>query len=359
MERHLERTKETEPVLTHYDAIVRWRMEKTKQRKQGKVLIKASDVPWEENRQSLGKFYTSIHNWNEVGAPGWIIIRSRITKNYRIGKHSHRGGGRLLYVLEGKGYTVNNGIRMDWDKGDLETLPVVVGENEHEHFADPSMPQGFFVLGYWPFMEPIAYETRQIKESPDFKGATDKELFRPDDFVTDNAKLKGYDIQIKGKPKTLLDSLFLKRDQWRKRLVERRWVIREAEQPVEVNRMGIYRWYIHPDFTDIAVRHILFWIQEIPPGSRSGKQKHQGNRVHFVIEGKGYSVVDGVKYDWGPEDMIILPINAGGCVVQHFNADPSKPAKLAVAEPNWYDIMGVDLAAGFEQLEDAPEYKEK
>mgnify|MGYP001559452866 CR=1 FL=1 len=42
-----------------------------------------------------------------------------------------------------------------------------------------------------------------------------------------------------------------------------------------------------------------------------------------------------------------------------FHADPSKPAKLAVAEPNWYDIMGVDLAAGFEQLEDAPEYKEK
>lgn len=359
MERQLERSREPEPQQTQYDSLVKWRMEKTRQRKEGKVLIKASDVPWEQNRQGMGKWYTSLHNWQEVGAPGWIIIRSRVTRHYRLGKHTHRGGGRLLYVLEGRGYTVNNGIRMDWEQGDLETLPVVVGENEHEHFADPGQPQGFFVLGYWPFMESVAYETRQIRESPDWKGPTDKELFRPDDFVTDNAKLKGYDISLSGPPATLLDSLFLRRNRWRQRLAQARWVVRGKDQPAEINRMGVYKWYVHPDLDDVAVRHILFWIQEIPPGSRSGKQKHQGNRVHFVLEGKGYSIVDGVRYDWGPEDLLILPINAGGCVVQHFNADPSRPARLAVAEPNWYDIMGMDLAAGFEQIEDAPEYKGK
>ncbi|MBI4289126.1 MAG: cupin domain-containing protein [Chloroflexi bacterium] len=356
MERQLERTRESEPKQTVYDEFMRFKMERTKQRREGKVVIRASEVPWDENRQALGKWYLNIHNWNETGAPGWTVIRSRVTKNYRIGKHTHRGGGRLLFCIEGRGYTVNNGIRMDWEPGDLETLPVVVGENEHEHFADPTQPQGFYVLGFWPFMEAVAYETRQLRESPDFKGTTEKELFRPDDFVNDNARLKGYDINVSGKPRDLLDALFLKRNQWRDRL-HQRWVIREKDQPMELNRMGYYRWYVHPDFTDIAVKHILFWVHEIPPGSRSGKQKHQGGRLHFVLQGKGYTILDGKRCDWGPEDLIVTPINAGGCVFQHFNTDPEHPVKLAVAEPNWYDIMGVDLAAGFEQLENAPEYK--
>ena len=120
--------------------------------------------------------------------------------------------------------------------------------------------------------------------------------------------------------------------------------------------MGIYRWYLHPSLADSACNIFLFWVQEIPPGSRSGKQKHQGGRMHFVIEGEGYTVIDGQKCEWKAEDLLILPIKAGGVVFQHFNSDRSRPAKLAVAEFNWYDMGGVDLACGFEQLEDSPDY---
>jgi len=37
------------------------------------------------------------------------------------------------------------------------------------------------------------------------------------------------------------------------------------DQPLEVNRMGAYRWYIHPSFDDVVYKAILFWTQEIPP----------------------------------------------------------------------------------------------
>jgi hypothetical protein len=29
---------------------------------------------------------------------------------------------------------------------------------------------------------------------------------------------------------------------------------------------------------------------------------------------------------------------------------------MAVAEPNWYDILGVDMACGLEQIENSPDY---
>ncbi len=358
MERELERVKEREPQMDRYDSLLKWMIQRTKERDEGKVLIKADEVPWQQTRHTMGRHYIGPDQWKEIGAPGWIIARTRTVANYRIGKHTHRGGGRLLFVLEGKGCTINNGVRLDWEEGDLETLPVVVGENEHEHFAEPDRPQSFYVLMFWPFMEATANETRQMRESPDYKGPTDKDLFRPADFVPENARLKGLDIEFNGPPKTLLDDLFLRRNQWRDMASQGRWVIKKKDQPVELNRMGYYRWFIHPAFKDVVMRQILFWTHEIPPGSRSGKQKHQGSRVHYVLEGKGYSVVDGKRYDWEAEDMLILPIRVGGVVVQHFNSDPKVPAKLICTEPNWYDIMGVDMAAGFEQLENCPEFRE-
>ena len=158
-------------------------------------------------------------------------------------------------------------------------------------------------------------------------------------------------------PKDLLDELFQRRDVERERIKKSVKVIKGKQLPPEVNKMGKYRWYLHPALEPTAIRTILFWTQEIPPGSHSGKQKHQGGRVHFVKEGKGYTVVDGVKHEWEKGDVILIPIKPNGVVFQHFNTDTEKAAVLVASEPNWYDALGVDMGAGFEQLENAPEYK--
>jgi gentisate 1,2-dioxygenase len=121
--------------------------------------------------------------------------------------------------------------------------------------------------------------------------------------------------------------------------------------------MGAFKWYLHPAMEETAIRTILFWTQEIPPGSRSGKQKHQGGRVHYVKEGKGYTIVDDVRHEWEKGDLIMIPIKPNGVFFQHFNADTERPAILVSAEPNYYDAMGVDMGSGFEQIENAPEYE--
>ncbi len=155
----------------------------------------------------------------------------------------------------------------------------------------------------------------------------------------------------------LLEALFERRDKERERLAKSVKVVDGDNLPVENNRMGTYRWYLHPDKEDVAVRTMLFWAEEIAPGSKSGKQKHQGGRIHFVQEGKGYTDIDGVTYEWEKGDVIMLPIRPQGVTFQHFNTDPVNKVRLVCAEPNWIDALGVDLGSGFEQIENAPGYQ--
>lgn len=160
-----------------------------------------------------------------------------------------------------------------------------------------------------------------------------------------------------GKNPNLLNNLFERRDIERERIKISPKVIQNKNLKPETNSMGIFKWYLHPAMEATAIRTLLFWTQEIPPGSHSGKQKHQGGRVHFVKEGKGYTMVDNIKHEWEKGDLIMIPVKPEGVVFQHFNSDTERAAILVSAEPNWYDAMGVDMGSGFEQIEDAPEYK--
>jgi hypothetical protein len=133
-------------------------------------------------------------------------------------------------------------------------------------------------------------------------------------------------------------------------------VIKQSELPQETSRQGLMRWYMHPSIKDTALSVLLFFQQEIPPGSRSGRLKFQGGQVMMILEGHGYTVIDGVKHPWKAGDVVNLPLRSNGIIVQHFNSDREKPAKFVAAEPNWLECTTVDRGCGFEQMEDAPEY---
>jgi hypothetical protein len=136
-------------------------------------------------------------------------------------------------------------------------------------------------------------------------------------------------------------------------------VIKQSDLPLEVSRQGLMRWYLHPAIKDTCLSVLLFYQQEIPPGSRSGRLKFQGGQIMMSTDGQGYTMIDGVKHPWKKGDVLNLPLRADGIVVQHFNADPNNPAKFVATEPNWVEGVSVDRGCGFEQLEDAPEYRAK
>ena len=152
------------------------------------------------------------------------------------------------------------------------------------------------------------------------------------------------------------DELFALRDRQREQRRNGLQVIKEAELPLESNRQGLMRWYLHPMIKDTALTTLMFYEQEIPPGSRSGRLKTQGGQVLMILEGRGYTTINGVKHQWEAGDVLNFPLRTDGLIIQHFNADPDAPAKFVSAEPNWFECTTVDRGSGFDQLEDAPEY---
>jgi hypothetical protein len=136
-------------------------------------------------------------------------------------------------------------------------------------------------------------------------------------------------------------------------------VVRLSELPLENNRQGLMRWYLHPSIIDTVLSTLMIFRQEIPPGSRSGRLKFQGGQIMFIVQGRGHTLLDGVKHAWEVGDVLNLPLRRDGIVVQHFNDDPAAPAAFLAIEPNLFAATSVDRGSGFEQLEPSPDYREQ
>jgi len=134
-------------------------------------------------------------------------------------------------------------------------------------------------------------------------------------------------------------------------------VVRLSELPLESNEQGLMRWYLHPAIIDTVLSTLSIYRQEIPPGSRSGRLKFQGGQILFIVEGRGHTMLDGVKHAWEAGDVVNLPCKRDGIVVQHFNDDPASTAVFMAVEPNLFAATSVDRGCGFHQLEQSPDFR--
>jgi gentisate 1,2-dioxygenase len=83
--------------------------------------------------------------------------------------------------------------------------------------------------------------------------------------------------------------------------------------------------YIEPEDGVTQMFHIH--LEEYAPGGKSQKHGHVNEAAFYILDGKGYEIHDGIRYDWEAGDVAIVHNN---CVHQHFNADPYKPARALV-----------------------------
>src|SRR3979411_380118 len=68
-------------------------------------------------------------------------------------------------------------------------------------------------------------------------------------------------------------------------------------------------------------------LEEYGPGGRTQKHGHVNEAAFYILDGEGYEIHDGIRYDWKAGDVAIVHNN---CVHQHFNKDPVKPARALV-----------------------------
>jgi gentisate 1,2-dioxygenase len=370
-ERVREREREAERRKHDYDwneaRAVRWEIEKRLFEEAPRV-VRYDSVPWEQVHQAYHKVLTG-DNLPDLDrklrrAPIFTMsARLQILESgTRSGNHRHYHEA-LFFILSGKGHEVHDETRYDWGVGDLVIVPAYC---IHQHFCDEGPANIFYVVG--DLAPQVGLGTiEQMELNPNFS-------------LPDGAKLLqdaagtviGY--QRRDGKKILFQEYAIGRDamarRWSADTVaaaeqddhyerylrlfnqETRWrrdvphVIHQSQRRWEDTRNGRIMWLTHPDM-DTGIRTYECYLQELAPGASSGKHRHVGEEVRFIIEGSGYDVIDGKRWDWDANDLVAAPVCS---VHQSFNRDPDKPARFLVVKSMLYDFMGF---AGIEHLEDA------
>lgn len=287
------------------------------------------------------------------------------------GAHRHISGP-ILFCYQGRGWEVNDGITYEFEEGDLI---VVTPYTVHQHFGDPKIgaklwiPQAGRMLN---FLGVFWNEQHKFAQDARFHAGTEP-IYNEKHEAVGFRILKGtlgleqdLEIMLGANPK--IEGVFVARrqvrrweekvattyDRYLKLLAEEthKWftvphVVRWKDVPWEQTRQGKIKFLLHPD-TPCSFPSMYFYVQDLPPGGRSGKHRHFAEEILFIMEGRGYDVHDGVRYDWEKGDLVCIPVLAEH---QHFNADPKNPARFASVQHALYAYLGL---GGIEQLEDAP-----
>ena len=164
----IERVRERAPLADNpYERIMRQRKELAERNLTGPIVITSEDRPWHQTRQGKLRYYLDPVTFKDTPLQHWRVFVHDIRT--RSGKHRHQGG-LVIYVLEGKGYSVVDGERWDWEKGDLVLLPMKPEGVEHQHFnlnpAEAAIWAAFINI---PIQEYLASDLQQTENSPDFK----------------------------------------------------------------------------------------------------------------------------------------------------------------------------------------------
>ena len=88
---------------------------------------------------------------------------------------------------------------------------------------------------------------------------------------------------------------------------------------------GVAMEYINPIDGGHTLPTITCMLQRLRPGEHTRAHRHNHSVVYNVHQGKGATIVEGVKYDWKEHDIVSLP---AGAWHEHLNASETEDAVM-------------------------------
>lgn len=102
--------------------------------------------------------------------------------------------------------------------------------------------------------------------------------------------------------------------------------VRRAKELSFVDGPQAYsRHYVEPK--DGITQTFHLHLEEYGPGGKSQKHGHVNEAAFYILDGEGYEIHDGIRYDWEAGDVVVVHNN---CVHQHNNASSERPARALV-----------------------------
>ncbi|MBI5830582.1 MAG: cupin domain-containing protein, partial [Chloroflexi bacterium] len=83
--------------------------------------------------------------------------------------------------------------------------------------------------------------------------------------------------------------------------------------------------YTNPHSGGPVMDTITCWIQMLRPGVHTQAHRQVNSAVYYVFEGRGLTVINGIRFDWEKGDMFVIP---GWAWHEHCNASSEERATL-------------------------------
>lgn len=205
----------------------------------------------------------------------------------------HHSQSAIRFIIEGSGaYTAVNGEKTYMERGDMVLTPAWTW-HEHKHegtepvFWLDGLDVGLVRTLAASFFEPYEEESYPLEAPENY---STKQFSMGAFKKLNETKAPGYPSPIFGykfdRVKYLLDQMN-----------------EEDVDPFD----GYAIEYINPTTGGSADSRIGTMMQKLTSGQQTKAHRHVHSAIYHVLDGKGYTIIDGQKFEWEKGDFFILP----------------------------------------------------
>jgi quercetin dioxygenase-like cupin family protein len=98
------------------------------------------------------------------------------------------------------------------------------------------------------------------------------------------------------------------------------------------------RWRLGPGDAEFLTQTLQVHFVELPPHSSNQGHGHQNEAAFYILEGAGYEIHDGIRYDWKAGDLAFVHVDS---VHQHFNPYDRKAIALVIKAKCTWMFLGL------------------
>ena len=243
----------------------------------------------------------------------------------------------IIYFLKGHGHSIIDGVRYDWEAGDLLSVPMF---SWHRHINDGKEEVLRIASTTNPLSISLGQAVYEDERHPEFwvfaqEGEDAQNTLIPGgagnagavDGSADSGAAKLYAEQV---------AFAMKEEQLRR---ESKVLVKKNDIKLERTAMGNLAYVVDPriGFHSKALAVVL---AEIPTGKRSGAHRHLYDEIDLVQEGQGRIVVDDKEYEFSTGDVLSIPVFAWH---QYFNTGNEPLRILGISTRPALENLGLVL----------------
>lgn len=259
------------------------------------LLLRAGELITAEEAERRVLMFLNPGNPPQIGATATLYAAAQLILPGETARAHRHSPAALRFIIEGEGaYTCVEGEKIFMKPGDLVLTPAMVW---HDHGNEGSQP----VMWLDGLDIPLTTSLNcMFMESFPNVNQTESAPRQRSEKLYGRALFPSATVTPAARPYSPV---------WAYRWAEAREALECLAQSSEPDRFdGHILRYVNPATGGEVLPTMGCRLQLLRKGTHTAAHRHTPSTVYHVAEGSGYSVLDGVRFDWRKGDTFAVPI---------------------------------------------------